>query len=216
MSFAPQLSAFAVFFAAALVIALTPGPGIFYVGARTLAGGREEGMASSLGTGLGGLVHVIAGAVGLSAVVMASAEAFTVLKIAGALYLIWLGINALRQGSAEGMPEVSVTDVKATGVRRAFREGVLVEATNPKTAVFFLAFIPQFIDAGAPVAPQFIFLGLVSVVLNTLADVGVVFLADRARRALATHPTAIRRMRQGSGAVMLGLGAMLLLARKPG
>ena len=111
MSFAPQLSAFAVFFAAALVIALTPGPGIFYVGARTLAGGREEGMASSLGTGLGGLVHVIAGAVGLSAVVMASAEAFTVLKIAGALYLIWLGINALRQGSAEGMPEVSVTGV---------------------------------------------------------------------------------------------------------
>lgn len=211
MSFAPQLSAFAVFFAAALVIALTPGPGIFYVGARTLAGGREEGMASSLGTGLGGLVHVIAGAVGLSAVVMASAEAFTVLKIAGALYLIWLGINALRQGSAEGMPEVSVT-----GVRRAFREGVLVEATNPKTAVFFLAFIPQFIDAGAPVAPQFIFLGLVSVVLNTLADVGVVFLADRARRALASHPTAIRRMRQGSGAVMLGLGGMLLLARKPG
>ena len=200
----------AVFLAAALVIALTPGPGIFYVGAGTLAGGRAEGMASSLGTGLGGLVHVIAGAVGLSALVMASADAFTALKVAGALYLVWLGIKALHEGRAEAPGAVN-----ATGVRRAFRDGVLVEATNPKTAVFFIAFIPQFIDASGSVALQFVALGLVSVVLNTLADVGVVFLAERARNALAAHPGAIARMRQGSGAVMLALGATLLFARKP-
>jgi threonine/homoserine/homoserine lactone efflux protein len=94
------LGGFALFVAAATVIAVTPGPGIFYVGARALAGGRREGLASSFGTGLGGLVHVVAGAVGLSALVLASAEAFTVLKYAGALYLIWLGVKALREGRA--------------------------------------------------------------------------------------------------------------------
>ena len=203
-------AAFAVFFAAALVIALTPGPGIFYVGARTLAGGRREGLASSMGTGIGGMVHAVAGAVGLSALVMASAEAFAVLKVAGALYLIWLGIKALREGRTEAPPTA-----RSTGAWRAFREGVLVEATNPKTAVFFIAFIPQFIDPAGSVALQFAALGLVSVVLNTAADVGVVYLAARAREALARHPRAIGRLRQGSGAVMLGLGASLLLARRP-
>jgi threonine/homoserine/homoserine lactone efflux protein len=200
----------AVFLAAALVIALTPGPGIFYVGARTLAGGRGEGLASSLGTGIGGMVHVAAGAVGLSALVMVSAEAFVVLKVAGALYLIWLGARALRDGRTEAPPTA-----RATGAGRAFREGVLVEATNPKTAVFFIAFIPQFVDPAGHVGVQFALLGLVSVLLNTLADVGVVYLAAWAREALARHPRAIGWLRQGSGAVMLGLGASLLLARRP-
>jgi threonine/homoserine/homoserine lactone efflux protein len=201
---------FAFFLAAALVIALTPGPGIFYVGARTLAGGRGEGLSSSVGTGLGGMVHVVAGAVGLSALVMTSAEAFAVLKVAGALYLIWLGLRAVREGRTEAPPVAN-----STGAWRAFREGVLVEATNPKTAVFFIAFIPQFIDPAGSVALRFAVLGLVSVVLNTAADVGVVFLAGRVREALARHPRAIGRLRQGSGAVMLGLGASLLLARRP-
>jgi threonine/homoserine/homoserine lactone efflux protein len=204
------LGGFALFVAAATVIAVTPGPGIFYVGARALAGGRREGLASSFGTGLGGLVHVVAGAVGLSALVLASAEAFTVLKYAGALYLIWLGVKALREGRAEAPPEVS-----ATGARRAFREGVLVEATNPKTAVFFIAFIPQFIDPAGSVALQFVGLGLISVALNTGADVVVTFLAERVRVALAGNPRMIGRLRQGSGAVMVGLGASLLLARRP-
>jgi threonine/homoserine/homoserine lactone efflux protein len=146
----------------------------------------------------------------LSALVMASAEAFTALKLAGALYLMWLGFRALRDGRAEAPPQVA-----ATGARRAFREGVLVEATNPKTAVFFIAFIPQFIDPTTLIAPQFAALGLVSVLLNTLADVVVVFLADRARTALAAHPRAVGRLRQGSGAVMFGLGATLLFARRP-
>ena len=190
--------------------AITPGPGIFYVGARALAGGRREGLASSFGTGLGGLVHVVAGAAGLSALVLASAEAFTVLKYAGALYLIWLGVKALREGRAEAPPEVS-----PTGARLAFREGVLVEATNPKTAVFFIAFIPQFIDPAGPVALQFAGLGLISVALNTGADVLVTFLAERVRRALAGNPRMIGRLRQGSGAVMVGLGASLLMARRP-
>lgn len=92
-----DLASFVLFFVAALVIAVSPGPGIFYVAARTLAGGRREGLASSFGTGLGGLVHVAAGAVGVSALVLASAEGFTLLKIAGAAYLVWLGIKTVRE-----------------------------------------------------------------------------------------------------------------------
>jgi threonine/homoserine/homoserine lactone efflux protein len=210
MSVLPGTPGLLLFLATASVIALTPGPGNFYVGARTLAGGHGEGLASSFGTGLGGLVHVVAGAIGLSALVLASAEAFTVLKYAGALYLIWLGLHVLREGRAEAPPAVA-----ATGTRRAFREGVLVEATNPKAAVFFIAFIPQFVDPSGAAGLQFALLGLISVALNTGADVLVVFLASRVRRALAEHPRAIGRLRQGSGAVMIALGASLLFARQP-
>src|SRR5438046_9414277 len=92
----PNLTQFALYFAAAFLLAITPGPGIFYVAARTLAGGRVEGVASSLGTGLGGMAHVMAGSLGISAIVLASAELFTALKLVGAAYLVWLGIRPLR------------------------------------------------------------------------------------------------------------------------
>ena len=201
-----------LFFAAALAVAVTPGPGIFYVAARTLAAGRSEGTASTVGTGLGGLVHVIAGAVGVSALVMASAEAFAVLKLAGAAYLIWLGIKTFRTAGQATF----VLDTESSGWRQAFREGVVVEALNPKTAAFFLAFIPQFVDpAHGGVAAQFVALGLVSVLLNTLADVVVTFLASNVRGSLLGRPRLIRRLREGSGMVLCGLGATLALARRP-
>lgn len=201
-----------LFLAAALVVALTPGPGIFYVAARTLSGGQSEGIASTLGTGLGGLVHVIAGAVGVSALVMASAEAFAVLKLAGAAYLIWLGIKTFRSAGQATL----LLDAETSGWRRALREGVIVEALNPKTAAFFLAFIPQFVDpTHGGVAAQFVVLGLVSVVLNTLADVVVTFLASNVRASLIGRPLLIRRLRQSSGMVLCGLGASLAVARRP-
>jgi threonine/homoserine/homoserine lactone efflux protein len=206
----PNTSGLALFVAAALVIALTPGPGVFYVAARTLAGGRNEGFASSFGLGLGGLVHVAAGAAGLSALLMASAEAFAAVKFSGAVYLIWLGIKTIRDARVE-LPR----NVVVTGAMRAFREGIVVESLNPKTAAFFLAFIPQFVDPqqGA-VALQFVSLGLISVTLNTLADIVVVAMAARARDSLSHRPTLIRRMREASGVVMCGLGASLMLARR--
>jgi threonine/homoserine/homoserine lactone efflux protein len=207
----PDLQTFLLFLAAALLVAITPGPGIFYVAARTLAGGRSEGLASSFGTGVGGFVHVVAGTVGISALVMASAEAFTVLKIAGALYLIWLGFKTWREAGI-----VDPIGVETSGVGRAFREGILVEALNPKTAAFFLAFIPQFIEPTANVARQFVILGAISVVLNTGADVVVTYWAAKARSGLARRPSLIVKMRQTSGAVMCGLGASLLLARRAG
>lgn len=200
-----------LFLLAALLIAVTPGPGILYVAARTLAGGRCEGLASSLGTGLGGMVHVVAGAIGLSALLLASAEAFTAVKLVGAAYLVWLGIRTVR----EARRELVIGPVAACGVRRAFRDGVVVEAFNPKTAAFFLAFLPQFVDPAGAVALQFVVLGSISVTLNTLADVVVVWLAGAVRGQMARRATLLRRLRQGSGLMICGLGATLALARRP-
>jgi threonine/homoserine/homoserine lactone efflux protein len=202
---------FSLFLVAALVIAAVPGPGIFYVAARTLSGGRPSGIASTFGTGLGGLVHVIAGGVGVSAIILASAELFTVLKLIGAVYLVWLGIKTFR--AAGVLPDEA--PVSSSG-KHAFREGVLVEALNPKTAAFFLAFIPQFLDpAGASPALQFMALGLISVTLNTLVDLVVVFMASAARENFLRKPHFIRRLRQGSGLFIAGLGISLALARRP-
>lgn len=200
---------FVLFLASAVVIALIPGPSIFYVAARTLAAGRSEGLASTLGMSLGGLVHILAGAFGVSALIMASAEAFTVMKLAGAIYLIWLGIKTFRTAKIE-----AAQDVEVTGAARAFRQGIVVEITNPKTASYFLAFLPQFIDVSQPVALQFMVLGVISVTLNGLVDLVVVVMAGAAREGLDKRPDVVARIRQGSGLIMAGLGASLLVARR--
>jgi threonine/homoserine/homoserine lactone efflux protein len=210
----PDLTQFALYFAAALLLAVTPGPGIFYVAARTLAGGRAEGVASSFGTGLGGMVHVLAGSLGVSAIVLASAELFTALKLIGAVYLVWLGLRTLLSARRDAQPDLNAGST--IGSRRAFREGVLVEALNPKTAAFFLAFIPQFVDpAVGHVALQFVLLGFVSVALNTLVDIVVAFAAGGVRQGAAARPALIRRLREASGAAMIALGVGLALARRP-
>jgi threonine/homoserine/homoserine lactone efflux protein len=200
-----------LFLFAALMIAVVPGPGIFYVAARTLSGGRRAGLASTLGTAAGGLVHVVAGAAGVSAIILASAELFAALKLIGAFYLVWLGIRTFREAGRR-----PPHDIAPPAHDRAFRDGVLVEALNPKTAAFFLAFIPQFIDpsAGHP-ALQFIALGLVSVTLNTLADIVVVLMASTASEGLARRPLLLQRLRQGSGIFIAGLGLSLALTRRP-
>jgi threonine/homoserine/homoserine lactone efflux protein len=202
---------FPLFLVAALIIAAVPGPGIFYVAARTLSGGRKAGIASTFGTALGGLVHVIAGALGVSAIILASAELFAALKLAGALYLVWLGNRTFREAGHPLLEPISTV-----GAPRAFRDGVVVEALNPKTAAFFLAFIPQFLDpaAGHP-ALQFMMLGLISVALNTLADVVVVMTASKAHSSLVRRPDLLQRLRQGSGLFIAGLGVSLALARRP-
>ncbi len=127
------------FFIAAVLLAITPGPGIAYVVARTVAGGRSEGLASCLGTGLGGLVHVLAAAVGISLLIAQSALAFNLVKYLGAAYLVYLGLRMLWQ--KQGFGEVGT--VQRQGARKAFYEGITVEALNVKTALFFLAFPPH-------------------------------------------------------------------------
>ncbi len=206
-----------LFLLAALAIAVSPGPGLFYVAARSLAGGRAEGIASSFGTALGGGVHVLGGALGVSALVLASAEAFTLLKLAGAAYLVVLGWRTIRDAGREaGAPVPTSTAPPAMGHARAFREGAVVEALNPKTAAFFLAFLPQWVDpAAGGVFWQFVLLGCISVALNTAADVVVAFGAGALRRGAGARPRLLRRLRQGSGALMVGLGAALAFARRP-
>jgi threonine/homoserine/homoserine lactone efflux protein len=198
---------FVLFFAAAFMLAVTPGPGIFYVLARSLAGGKREGIQSSLGTFVGGLFHVVAAALGISAILAASAVAFHTVKYAGAAYLVWLGMLMIRTRNAE-------LEVAATAPSHgAFRQGILTEALNPKTALFFLSFIPQFI---APIAGhvflQFIVLGTISVVLNTTADLLVVLLAAPLERKLKNSAKFRRRQRVASGLGMIGLGAYVALA----
>ena len=213
----PDLTQLALFFAAALVLAITPGPGIFYVAARTLAGGRSEGVASSFGTGLGGMVHVLAGSLGVPAVVLASAVLFSALKLVGAAYLVWLGIRTFQAARRDASTALSGgVPSPPVGPRHAFREGVVVEALNPKTAAFFLAFIPQFVDpATGSVALQFMLLGFVSVTLNTLADVVVAFAASSIREGAAARPALIRRLREVSGGAMIALGVGLAVAKRP-
>jgi threonine/homoserine/homoserine lactone efflux protein len=207
----------ALYFAAALVLAVTPGPGIFYVAARSLAGGRAEGVISSFGTGLGGMVHVVAGSLGVSAVVLANAELFTALKLIGAAYLVWIGLRTIQSARREASTALDGEPARPPmGVRRAFREGVLVEALNPKTAAFFLAFVPQFVDpAKGSVAVQFVVLGFVSVALNTLVDIAVAFAASGVRQGAAARPVLIRRLREASGGAMIALGLGLSLAKRP-
>jgi threonine/homoserine/homoserine lactone efflux protein len=199
---------FLLFFVAALLLAITPGPGIFYVLARSLAGGRPEGMLSSFGTFVGGLFHVLAAALGISAILAASAVAFHTVKYAGAAYLVWLGIRMIRARNEETM--VSASRPAAAG---AFRQGILTEVLNPKTALFFLSFIPQFIaPERGHVFLQFVLLGALSVLLNTAADLLVVVLAAPLERRLKSSVRFRRGQRVASGLGMITLGAYVALA----
>jgi len=202
-----SLLAFAV---AAVVLAVTPGPGIAYVVARTVAGGRSEGLASCFGTGIGGMLHVLAAALGLSLIVAQSATAFNVVKYLGAAYLIYLGVRLLlRKDQA-----LAIGPVASQGARRALFEGIVVEALNVKTALFFLAFLPQFVAPGEPLIPQLVLLGSICVALNTLVDVIAVLGADRLLRSDAARAARARLLTRVSGLTMLGLGAYLALARR--
>jgi len=202
-----SLLAFSV---AAVVLAITPGPGIAYVVARTVAGGRAEGLASCFGTGIGGMFHVLAAALGLSLLVAQSAVAFNLVKYLGAAYLIYLGIRLLLRKDQV----FAIETVPSHGARRALFEGVVVEALNIKTALFFLAFLPQFVAPGEPLMPQLALLGSVCVVLNTLVDVIAVFAAHRLLKSSTARVARARLLTRASGVTMVGLGAYLALARR--
>src|SRR5262249_19685793 len=189
---------FLLFLAAAIVLAATPGPGIFYVLARTLAGGRSEGFQSSFGTFFGGLFHVFAAALGVSAILAASAVAFHTVKYAGAAYLVFLGIKMIRSRDAE-LPTVASAPKGS-----ALRQGMLTEALHPKTALFFLSFIPHFTaPEGGHVFFQFATLGMLSVSLNTAADLAVVSLAAPLERKLKSSVRFRRTQRSASGFGMI-------------
>lgn len=198
------------FLLAATVLAIIPGPGIAYVAARTVAGGRAEGIASSLGAAVGGMAHVLAAALGLSLLITRSALAFALLKYLGAAYLVYLGIRTLRARAADPAAPVLVR----AGVRKAWRDGIAVEVLNVKTAMFILAFIPQFIAPAHAVAPQFILLGSLCVLLNTTVDLVVVFATSRIIASGTAKAARQRLFSRLSGSTLLLLGVLVAVANR--
>lgn len=201
---------FLAFLLTATLLALTPGPGLAYVVSRTVAGGRAEGLASCVGTGIGGFFHVVAAAFGLSVLIANSAVAFGMVKYIGAAYLVYLGIRMLTGKTHDTAP----ARVRREGARKALVEGIVVEALNVKTALFFLTFLPQFVSPSEPFAAQIALLGSICVVLNTLVDAAAVLVAGRLLKAGAAPAARARFMTRTSGAVMVVLGMFLALVRQ--
>jgi threonine/homoserine/homoserine lactone efflux protein len=209
----PDASTFLLFAAASLAFLAIPGPSVFYIVTRSLAQGRRAGIASMLGVQVGGLVHVAAAAIGVSALIASSAEAFTVVKYAGAAYLVFLGVRKLL-ASGEEDPDPDPRD--RASLNRLFAHGVVVNVLNPKTALFFLAFIPQFVEpAEGPVAPQMLVLGTMLVGIGVLSDGTYALLAARAGQRLRRAAATRRLLDRVSGSVFVGLGLVAALAGEP-
>ena len=203
---------FLIFLSAAILLAIAPGPGMLYVLARALGGGRREGLLSALGTFFGGMVHVFAAAAGISIILARSAIAFATVKYLGAGYLCFLGIRMILSARKSAGKDEPVSIAKLPQARSPFWQGVLTEVLNPKTALFFLSFIPQFVDrAGTHIFLQFVLLGTISVALNTSADIIVTLLAGPIGQRIRGSARFRRRQQTLTGAVMIGLGTYLAL-----
>lgn len=198
------------FLLAATLLAVIPGPGIAYVVARTASAGKAEGLASSLGAAIGGMVHVIAAALGLSLLIAESAIAYSIIKYIGAAYLIYLGIQLLlSRAHTSGAPQL-----QPSGLQKAFRDGIIVEALNIKTAMFFLAFLPQFVSTTSAAAPQFVLLGSICVLLNTIADVTAVVATNKLISANTGTLIKKKLLSRLSGSTMLVLGILLAISNR--
>lgn len=212
MDLFPSPAALAVFVAACAVFVVTPGPDLtFYLG-QTVSRGRAAGMAAVLGNSLGLLFHSTLAALGLSALLAASATAFTILKIVGAIYLLYLGIQAVRHGSALSL-EAGKT---GAGLGRVFAKGLLINILNPKVIVFFITFLPQFIVPGEPSAgPKLFLLGVLYIVLSIPISALIVLGAGGFAGLLQRSATA-RRAVDWLFAGVMGAFAAKLLATRPG
>ena len=207
----PHGAQLTLFLGATLVFLLTPGPAVLYIVARSASQGRAAGLASVAGVGAGNLFHACAAALGLSSLLLASSVAFAAVKIVGAAYLVWLGLRTLLGRAAA----VGQAPRGPAGVGPAFRQGLVVAVLNPKTALFFLAFLPQFADpAAGPVAPQLLLLGAAFVALALLTDGAYAILSS----ALAPWLEGNRRLsgasRALSGLTYIGLGLLAALAEE--
>lgn len=203
MASADVLIAFAI---ATALFAYFPGPALLYMAAQTLARGRRAGLMAALGIHIGCYAHVIAATLGLSAIFRYVPDAYTALKIAGAAYLVWLGIAMLRGGGMSETPNVT-----PKSARRAFAESIVVELLNPKVAIFFIAFLPQFVDpAGSlPVWLQSLILGVIVNFAFSSADLVTAFTASAVMTRLRKSVTAERAARWIGGSLLIGLGLKL-------
>jgi threonine/homoserine/homoserine lactone efflux protein len=205
----PDAPSLAVFVVAALALLLVPGPAVLYVVARSIHQGRRAGLASVLGIHVGTLVHIAAATAGLSALVVSSAVAFTAVKIAGAVYLVGLGLWTL----FSRRPETDVALGGERSLRRAFAQGIVVNVLNPKTALFFLAFLPQFVDPDAShPAVQIAVLGLLFALLGLVTDSVWALAAGAAGGLLRRSRRFVRTQRYVTGTVYVGLGVATALS----
>ncbi len=202
---------YGLFVLAGVLLNLTPGQDTFYILGSSIARGRRVGVASALGICSGCIVHTLAAAAGLSAILATSATAFTVVKLAGAAYLIYLGMRFIAAHDPAGLPSAPA----ASDAWKAFRQGVVTNVLNPKVALFFLAFLPQFIDHESPTKiAAFIALGLTFVATGTVWCLLLAVAATSVRRFLARHPKAYTRLSQAAGALFVVLGIRLAVAER--
>jgi threonine/homoserine/homoserine lactone efflux protein len=204
----PDPTLLAAFCVASAVLALTPGPAVLYIVARTLGQGRPSGFASVAGVALGNFGNAAGAALGLGALFAWSSTAFTVVKWAGALYLVWLGVQALRRPATPPDAGLPAADARA----RVFRDGFWVALLNPKTALFFAAFLPQFIAPGASPMGQSLALGSLFVAIAACSDMAYVLLAGSIAPMLARARGAARVGRYLSGGTYIGLGVLAALS----
>ncbi|WP_407167183.1 LysE family translocator [Bradyrhizobium sp. ORS 111] len=202
----PAMELYLAFATTTVTFALIPGPAMLYAAARALAGGRRAGLMASLGLHLGGYVHVVAAAAGLAFLFHAVPPLFVAMKLAGAAYLVWLGLSLFRDRGGAKRP-----DLAPLGVTRAFAQSVVVEILNPKTAIFFLAFLPQFVDASAslPVWAQLLALGTIVNLTFSLVDIVCVIFASAVMSNLRRSHRSQRIMQRIGGSILVALGARL-------
>jgi threonine/homoserine/homoserine lactone efflux protein len=204
----PDAASLAVFAPATLALLLVPGPAVLYIVAQGIGHGRRAGLVSMLGIHTGSVVHVTAATVGLSSLLVSSATAFSVVKYAGAAYLVLLGLQRLlAKGGAE---QEAAPRPRSLG--RLYRQGVVVNVLNPKTALFFLAFLPQFVDPDRSVTPQLLTLGLLFVGLGVVTDGAYALAAGTASDRLRPGRPFLRAQRWVSGSVFVGLGLTTALS----
>ena len=204
----PDPASLGIFVVAALVLLLTPGPAVLYIVARSIDQGRRAGLVSMLGVHAGTLVHIAAAAAGLSALLAASATAFSAVQYLGAAYLVYLGVRRI----LERTPAVGDGPAHERRLRRAFLDGVVVNVLNPKTALFFLAFLPQFVDVSrGHVGTQILALGGIFVALGLVTDGGFALTAGTAAQWLRGHPRFLASERWISGGMYIGLGVAAAL-----
>jgi threonine/homoserine/homoserine lactone efflux protein len=209
----PSHSSLVVFIGAAILLLVTPGPAIFYILGRSIGQGRSAGFVSALGIGVGTLVHTAAAAIGLSALLMSSAIAFSVVKYLGAAYLIYLGVKKLR-GEESLEPSQNASRAKLS---RVFGQGIIVNILNPKTALFFFAFLPQFVDASrGNVAWQILFLGTLFAAMGTASDSLWALFAGTIAHRLSGSTRWLRTQRYVSGGMLISLGVATALAGSGG
>ena len=196
------------FAAAALFLLLIPGPAVMYIVTRSAAQGRRAGLASVAGVHAGTSVHVAAAMVGLSAILVASATAFTVVKVAGAAYLVWMGIKSIRAGLT-GTGEVTASALEARPLRRVFLDGAVLNILNPKTAIFFLAFVPQFVDPKTDHPALSVgLLGAVFIGIGLCSDSSYALAGGWVGERLRSSPQLQRRKDIVAGTTFIGLGAV--------